>query len=62
MEPAPLHLPGARLSRIHGRYGVAYIAIQNAVAASPMAFLSEWDVNFVLDQVDVTAMLDQRVP
>lgn len=37
---------------------MAYIAIQNAVAASPMAFLSEWDVNFVLDQVDVTAMLD----
>jgi hypothetical protein len=54
------------LSRIHGRYGVAYVGVDAAslapgdplATASPMAFLSEWDVNFVMDTVDVSAMTD----
>lgn len=50
------------MSRIHGRNGVAYIAIDGAgganPTAAPMAFLSEWSINFVVDKADVTAMTD----
>jgi hypothetical protein len=46
------------MSRIHGRNGVAYISVTSGVAASPMAFLSDWDVNYTLDKADTTAMLD----
>jgi hypothetical protein len=47
------------------RNGVAYVAVDSYLTAgaanpiaSPMAFLSDWDVNFVIDTVDVTAMQD----
>lgn len=50
------------MSRIHGRNGVAYVAVDQASGAnpiaSPMAFLSDWSINFVVAKVDVTAMGD----
>lgn len=57
------------MSRIHGRNGVAYVSVNPAAGApgdplataSPMAFLSDWSVNFVVAKVDVTAMGDQNL-
>lgn len=49
------------MSRIHGRNGVAYVAITNAAAASPMAFLSDWSINFSVATVEVTAMTDPNI-
>ena len=50
------------MSRIHGRNGIAYVSVDAAgganPVASPMAFLSDWSINFVVDKVDVTAMGD----
>lgn len=46
------------MSRIHGRNGVAYIGVLTATAAAPMAFLSDWNINYTLDKADTTAMLD----
>lgn len=55
------------MSRIHGRNGIAYVAITGngtgagSDVASPMAFLSDWSINFVVNKVDVTAMGDQNL-
>ena len=53
------------MSRIHGRNGIAYVAIDAAgganPVASPMAFLADWSINFVVAKVDVTAMGDQNL-
>lgn len=54
------------MSRIHGRNGIAYIAVDGpggggvtgTKVASPMAFLTDWSINFSVDKVDVTAMGD----
>lgn len=47
--------------RIHGRNGIAYVGIASGAAASPVAFLSDWTVNFVVAKVDVTAMGDHNL-
>lgn len=50
------------MSRIHGRNGIAYVAVTGngtggtTDVASPMAFLSDWSINFTVAKVDVTAM------
>lgn len=53
------------MSRIHGRNGVAYVAVDGPgganPVASPMAFLSDWSINFTVAKVDVTAMLDTNL-
>ncbi len=49
------------MSRIHGRNGIAYVGVNSGDAASPMAFLSDWSVNFAVAKVDVTAMGDQNL-
>lgn len=58
------------MSRIHGRNGIAYVAVgnTNSVApfnaqstATPMAFLSDWSINFTVNKVDVTAMGDPNL-
>lgn len=49
------------MARIHGRNGIAYVSINAGAAASPVAFLSDWSVNFVVNKVDVTAMGDQNL-
>jgi hypothetical protein len=53
------------MSRIHGRNGVAYVGVDPAngsggaqILAAPMAFLADWDINFTVDKVDVSAMTD----
>jgi len=46
------------MARIHGRNGVAYVGATNGAAASPIAYLSKWEINRPVDKVDVTAMGD----
>jgi hypothetical protein len=43
-----------QISRIHGRNGIAYVGVDPAngtggaqILAAPMAFLSDWSINFV---------------
>jgi hypothetical protein len=49
------------VSRIHGRNGIAYVAVTAGAAASPMSFLTDWSINFVVNKVDVTAMGDPNL-
>jgi hypothetical protein len=49
------------IARIHGRNGIAYVGATNGAAASPVAFLSDWSINFVVNKVDVTAMGDANL-
>lgn len=49
------------MSRIHGRNGIAYVAVNSGAAASPMAFLTDWSINFTVNKVDVTAMGDPNI-
>ncbi len=49
------------MSRIHGRNGIAYVSVTSGTAASPMAFLTDWSINFVVNKVDVTAMGDPNL-
>jgi len=49
------------LSRIHGRNGIVYLGVNPSDAASPMAFLSDWSINFSVAKVDVTCMGDQNL-
>jgi len=55
-EPAPITLCEGvlQISRIHGRNGIAYVGVDPAngtggaqILAAPMAFLSDWSINFV---------------
>ena len=46
------------MARIHGRNGILYSGIASGAAASPVAFLSDWTINFTVDKVEVTAMGD----
>ena len=47
------------MARIHGRNGILYSGIASGSAASPIAFMSDWTINFTVDKVDVTAMGDK---
>jgi len=53
------------VARLHGRNGIAYIGINAPAgvssAASPVAFLSDWSINFAVAKVDVTAMGDKNL-
>lgn len=49
------------MSRIHGRNGIVYLGINPTDLASPMAFLSDWSINFSVNKVDVTCMGDQNL-
>lgn len=46
------------MARVHGRNGICYMSATNGAAASPVAFLTDWSINFTTDKVDVTAMGD----
>jgi hypothetical protein len=53
------------VSRIHGRNGMVYLA-PNGVGgasptASPLAFVSDWTINFTVAKVDVTALGDANL-
>lgn len=47
--------------RIHGRNGIVYVGVNTGDAASPMAFLSDWSINYTVAKVDVTCMGDQNL-
>lgn len=47
--------------RIHGRNGIVYLGINPGDSASPMAFLSDWSINFTVAKVDVTCMGDSNL-
>jgi hypothetical protein len=57
------------MSRIHGRNGIAYVAVNGpggggvtgGAIATPMAFLTDWSINFTVAKVDVTAMGDTNL-
>lgn len=49
------------MSRIHGRNGIVYLGVNPADAASPMAFVSDWTINFTVAKVDVTALGDSNL-
>jgi hypothetical protein len=51
------------VSRIHGRNGMVYIGISPAPAslATPMAFVSDWTINFTVAKVDVTTLGDTNL-
>lgn len=49
------------MSRIHGRNGIVYLGVNPADAASPMAFLSDWSLNYSVAKVDVTCFQDQNL-
>lgn len=49
------------MSRIHGRNGIVYLGVNSGDPASPMAFLSDWSINFSVAKVDVTCMGDQNL-
>ena len=49
------------ISRIHGRYGLVYLGILTSSAASPLAFVADWTINFTVAKVDVTALGDANL-
>jgi hypothetical protein len=49
------------LGRIHGRNGYVYVALTSGAAAQPLAYISDWTVNFTVAKVDVTALGDSNL-
>jgi hypothetical protein len=57
------------VSRIHGRNGMCYVAqtgpgggtATTTAVASPLAFVADWTINFVVAKVDVTALGDANL-
>ena len=49
------------MSRIHGRNGVVYVGVHSGDAASPVAFLADWTINFTVAKVDVTCLGDTNL-
>lgn len=53
------------MGRIHGRNGMVYMALSTAgganPTASPLAFISDWTINFTVAKVDVTALGDTNL-
>jgi hypothetical protein len=46
------------MARLHGRAGRVYMALTSGGTAEPIAFLTDWDISFQTDKVDVTAFTD----
>ena len=46
------------MARIHGRRGRLYVDPTGSAAASAVAFLNTWSIEFTVDKVDVTAFGD----
>lgn len=49
------------MSRIHGRNGMCYLGATTGAAASPLAFVADWTINFTVAKVDVTALGDANL-
>lgn len=49
------------MSAIHGRNGIVYVGLASTTAAaSPVALLSTWSINFATEKAEVTAMGDSN--
>lgn len=46
------------MARIAGRNGRIYLAIASGGTAEPLPFAAEWEINFVTDKFEVTALGD----
>ena len=46
------------MARIHGKGGMVYMALASGGTAQPVAFMTDWDLNFTVDQPEVTAFGD----
>lgn len=46
------------MARIHGKSGMCYVGVASGAAASPIAYLTDWNLNFTVDQPEVTAFGD----
>ncbi len=46
------------MARIHGKSGMVYVGIASGASASPIAYLTDWNLNFTVDQPEVTAFGD----
>ena len=46
------------MARIAGRNGAFYMALTSAGTPSPVAYLSQWSLNFTNDKIEVTAFGD----
>lgn len=46
------------MARLHGKSGMVYVALASGAAASPIAYMSDWTINFTVDQPEVTAFGD----
>jgi hypothetical protein len=46
------------VARIHGKGGMVYCGIASGAVATPIAFLTDWNINFTVDQPEVTAFGD----
>jgi len=49
------------LSRIHGRNGFVYLAVNSGGTAQPLAYVNDWTVNFTTAKIDVTALGDSNL-
>ena len=46
------------MARLHGRNGRLYVNITSGGTAEPIAFLNNWDIQFAVDNAEVTAFGD----
>lgn len=46
------------MARKHGRNGRLYVAITSGGTAEPVAYLNNWDIQFTVDNVEVTSFGD----
>jgi hypothetical protein len=46
------------MARIHGKGGMIYVGIASGATASPIAYMTDWTLNFTVDQPEVTAFGD----
>lgn len=46
------------MARIHGRGGSLYMALTSGGVAEPIAYLSQWSIDFATDNAEVTALGD----
>jgi hypothetical protein len=49
------------VGRIHGRNGFVYLALTSGGTAQPLAYVSDWTVNFTVAKVNVTALGDTNL-
>ena len=46
--------------RIHGRAGIAYLSLRSGDPATPVAFLSDWTIQYTRELYDTTTIVDPQ--